>query len=138
MGWNKNLQLNFKEIEMNQKYIIAGLFLLFIILSGIWLSRTGRPLSVLVLTLHKLVSLGAVVFLAITVYRIHQAAPLSPLLLGISVLTLLLFITLFATGGLLSTAKTMPAVVLKIHQITPFLVVLSTSTTLYLLVFHHK
>ncbi len=63
---------------MNQKYIIAGLFLLFIILSGIWLSRTGRPLSVLILTLHKLISLGAVVFLAITVYRIHQAAPLIP------------------------------------------------------------
>jgi hypothetical protein len=123
---------------MNQKYIIAGLFLLFIILSGIWLSRTGRPLSVLILTLHKLISLGAVVFLAITVYRIHQAAPLTPLQLGISVLTLLFFITLFATGGLLSTTKTMPAVVLKIHQIMPILVVLSTSATLYLILYRHQ
>jgi hypothetical protein len=135
LGWNKNLQLNFKEIEMNQKYIITGLFLLFIILSGVWLSRTGRPLSVLILTLHKLISLGAVIFLIITVYRIHQAAPLNPLQLGISVLTLLFFIALFATGGLLSTTKTMPAVVLKIHQIMPFLVVLSTSATLYLVMF---
>jgi hypothetical protein len=122
---------------MNQKLLFTGLFLLFIILSGIWLSRTGRPLSVLILTLHKLISLGAVVFLAITVYR-HQAAPLTPLQLGISVLTLLFFITLFATGGLLSTTKTMPAVILKIHQITPFLVVLSTSATLYLLGFRHQ
>ena len=123
---------------MNQKLLFAGLFLLFIILSGIWLSRTGRPLSVFILTLHKLISLGAVVFLAITVYRIHQAAPLNPLQLGISVFTLLLFIALFATGGLLSTAKTMPAVVLKIHQIMPFLVVLSTSATLYLVMFRHQ
>jgi hypothetical protein len=123
---------------MNQKYIIAGLFLLFIILSGIWLSRTGRPLSVLILTLHKLISLGAVVFLAITIYRIHQAAPLTPLQLGICVLTLLLFIALFATGGLLSTTKTMPAVVLKIHQIMPILVVLSTSATLYLILYRHQ
>jgi hypothetical protein len=120
---------------MNQKYIITGLFLLLIILSGVWLSRTGRPLSVLILTLHKLISLGAVIFLIITVYRIHQAAPLNPLQLGISVLTLLFFIALFATGGLLSTTKTMPAVVLKIHQIMPFLVVLSTSATLYLVMF---
>lgn len=120
---------------MNQKYIITGLFLLFIILSGVWLSRTGRPLSVLILTLHKLISLGAVIFLIITVYRIHQAAPLNPLQLGISVLTLLFFIALFATGGLLSTTKTMPAVVLKIHQIMHFLVVLSTSATLYLVMF---
>jgi hypothetical protein len=120
---------------MNQKLLFAGLFLLFIILSGFWLSRTGRPLSVIILTIHKLISLGAVVFLAITVYRIHQAAPLNPLQLGLSVLTLLLFITLFATGGMLSTAKTMPAVILKIHQITPYLVVLSTSATLYLVLF---
>jgi hypothetical protein len=123
---------------MNQKYIFAGLFLLFIILSGIWLSRTGRPLSVLILTLHKLISLGAVVFLVITVYRIHQAAPLNPLQLGISMLTLLFFIILFATGGLLSTTKTMPAIVLKIHQIMPILVVLSTSAALYLVVFRHQ
>jgi hypothetical protein len=123
---------------MNQKLLFAGLFLLFIILSGIWLSRTGRPLSVLILTLHKLISLGTVVYLVITAYRIHQMTPLNPLQLGISVLTLLLFIILFATGGLLSTAKTMPSVVLKIHQITPFLVVLSTSASLYLVLFRHQ
>ncbi len=117
---------------MNQKYIIAGLFLLFIILSGIWLSRTGRPLSVLILTLHKLISLGAVFFLVITVYQIHQLTPLNPLQLGSSVLTLLFFIILFATGGMLSTTKTMPVLVLRIHQIMPFLVVLSTSVALYL------
>jgi len=120
---------------MNQKLLFAGLFLLFIILSGIWLSRTGRPLSVLILTLHKLISLGTVVYLAITVYRIHQVAPLNPLQLGICVLTLVLFIALFATGGLLSTTKTIPALVLTIHQITPFLVVLSTSAALYLVLF---
>jgi hypothetical protein len=123
---------------MNQKLLFAGLLLLFIILSGIWLSRTGRPPSVLILTFHKLISLGAVIFLVITVYRIHQTAPLNPLELGICVLSMVLFIALFATGGLLSTAKTMPSVVLKIHQITPFLVILSTSTTLYLLLFRHQ
>ena len=57
---------------MNQKLLFAGLFLLFIILSGIWLSRTGRPLSVLILTLHKLISLGAVIFLC------HHRLPNSP------------------------------------------------------------
>ena len=123
---------------MNQKLLFTGLFLLCIILSGIWLSRTGRPLSVLILTLHKLISLGAVVFLVITVYRIHQVTPLSPVELGVSVLTLLFFIALFATGGLLSTAKTMPAVIHKIHQITPFLVGLSTSATLYLVLFRRQ
>ena len=45
---------------MNTKFIIAGLFFVFILLSGVWLSRTGRPLNVLILTIHKLISLAAV------------------------------------------------------------------------------
>jgi hypothetical protein len=36
-----------------------------------------------------------------------------------------------ATGGLLSTAKTMPVFVHKIHQIMPYVVILTTSITLY-------
>jgi hypothetical protein len=117
---------------MDNKYFIMGVFFVFIGLSGYGLSHAGKPINVLILTIHKLISLGATVFVAITVYRIHQVTPLSPVELGVSVLTLLFFIALFATGGMLSTAKTMPAVILKVHQITPFLVVLSTSATLYL------
>jgi hypothetical protein len=49
----------------------------------------------------------------------------------------LFFVVPFSTGGMLSTAKTMPAVILKIHQITPILAVLSTSATLYLVLFRH-
>ncbi len=118
---------------MYQKFILTGLFLLFTILSGIWLSRMGRPLSVLILTLHKLISLGTVVFLAITIYRIQQTAPLSSTVIILSGVTFLLFIVLIATGGLLSTTKSMPVIVLKIHQIAPMLVILSTAANLYMI-----
>ena len=37
------------------------------------------------------------------------------------------------TGGLLSMDKTMPAVIRRLHQVTPYLTVLSTAATLYLL-----
>jgi hypothetical protein len=46
----------------------------------------------------------------------------------------LLFLGTIVTGGLLSTDKRMPAVVLTMHRIAPFLTVLSTAVTLYLLV----
>lgn len=117
---------------MDNKFLFAGIFFVLIILSGLWLSHTGRPLNTLILTVHKLISLGAVVFLAITIYRIHQATPLSPLEIAISACTFVFFIALIATGGLLSTAKTMPAAILKIHQITPFVLVLTTAANLYL------
>ncbi len=118
---------------MDNKFVIAGVFFVFIILSGFWLSRTGRPLNTLILTAHKLVSLGAAIFLAITIYRIHQDAPLSPAVIAVSTFTFLFFVIMIATGGLLSTAKVMPAIILKIHQLTPYLVILSAVATLYIL-----
>jgi hypothetical protein len=115
------------------RVVSAGLFFLFIFLSGFRLSRTGKPYSRIILTIHKLIGLAAGVFLVMTVYRIHQVAPLSPVEITAIVVTVLFFAGNVATGGLLSTDKTMPAVILKLHQITPYLTVLSTAVTLYLL-----
>jgi hypothetical protein len=117
---------------MENKLLIAGLLFVFMISSGFWLSRTGRPLNTFILTAHKFISLGAVVFLVMTVYRIHQASPLSPIGIAMSAVTIVLFIVMIATGGLLSIAKTMPEIIHKVHQITPYLVILFTATTLYL------
>jgi hypothetical protein len=55
----------------------AGLFFLFIFLSGIWLSYSGKPVNVIILTIHKLISLAAVVFLIVTIYQINQVANLN-------------------------------------------------------------
>lgn len=118
---------------MDNKFIITGMFFALIILSGFWLSRSGRPLNAFILTAHKLIALGAVVFLAMTVYRIDQMAPLSPVSMTVCVVTVLFFIAMIVTGGLLSTAKIMPTAILKIHQMMPYLVILSTTANLYIL-----
>ena len=118
---------------MEKKFLIAGVFLVLIIVSGLWLSRTARPLNVLALTVHKLIAVGGVASLVIALYRQHQAMPLTSMQLAMSVTTLVLFLALIATGGLLSTAKTWPVLVLKIHQVIPTLVIFSTAVNLYLL-----
>jgi len=110
----------------------AGLFFLLIFLSGLWLSHSGKPLNVIILTIHKLISVAAIVFLVITIYRINQAATLSMIGLTACVVTGLFFLGTIIAGGLLSTGKPMPAAILTMHQITPFLTVFSTSVTLYL------
>jgi hypothetical protein len=114
----------------------AGLFFLFIFLSGIWLSHSGKPLNVIILTIHKLISLAAVVFLIITIYQINQVANLNTIELTAGVVTGLFFLSTIISGGLLSTGKPMPAAILTLHQITPFLTVLSTAVTLYPLLSH--
>lgn len=111
----------------------AGLFFLFIFLSGFWLSNSGKPLNVIILTIHKLVSLAAIVFLVITISQINRVATLSTIQLTASVITGLFFLGTVITGGLLSTDKPMPAVILTMHQIIPLLTLLSTAVTLCLL-----
>ena len=111
----------------------AGLFFLSIFLSGYWLSHSGKPLNVILLTIHKLISLAAVVFLGITIHQVNQAAKPGAIELIAGVVTGLFFLSAIISGGLLSTDKPMPAAILTIHRITPFLTVLSTAVTLYLL-----
>jgi hypothetical protein len=117
------------------KVASAGLFFLFIFLSGFWLSNSGRPINVIILTIHKLIALAALVFLTITIYQVNQVTRLSNLELIASIATGLFFIGTIITGGLLSLARPMPGFVLRLHQITPVLIVLSAGVTLYLLLF---
>ncbi len=111
----------------------VGLFFLFIFLSGFWLSHSGKSLNTIILTIHKLISVAAVIFLIVIIYRTNQISNLSTIELIAGVITGALFISTIISGGLLSTNKPMPDAVLKIHQITPYLTLLSTALTLYLL-----
>jgi hypothetical protein len=111
----------------------AGISFLFIFLSGIWLSRSGKPFNSVVLTIHKLVSLAAAVLLIVTIYKTSQVATLGATGLFAGVVTGLLFLGTGIAGGLLSTDKPVPAAISWMHRITPFLTVLSTAVTQYLL-----
>ncbi len=104
-----------------------------ILLSGYRLSRSGKPYNALLLTVHKLISVGAVVWLVVTMVRSNRAAGLSAAELSAGVVTGLFFVSLIATGGLLSSEAQTPALVAKVHQIAPYLTILSTAVTLYLL-----
>ena len=111
----------------------AGLLFLLIFGFGFWLSRSGKPYNQLIFTIHKLVALGAVVLLANTVYKVHQVAPLSPAQFSVMGLAAVCFLATILSGGLLSIDKTMPLVVHRLHQVTPYLTLLATSGFLYLL-----
>jgi hypothetical protein len=118
----------------NQLRLVGALLsYLVLLLSGFWLSRSGKPYSGITLGIHKLISLAAVMWLGITIRRINQAGALSATELLAAIVTGLFLLGTMVTGGLLSIGKAMPAIVLRLHQITPYLTVLSTAATLYLL-----
>jgi hypothetical protein len=115
------------------RVIAVGLFFLLTILSGIWVSRKGRPLRVGIATIHKLIALAGGVYLLVTVYQRGRQVPLGPPEWIAVVVTGLCFLAVVASGGFLSSDKPMPVAVLRVHQIVPALAALSTTATLYLL-----
>ncbi len=110
----------------------AGSFFLFIFLSGIWLSRSGRPLNVTISTVHKLISLAGGIFLLMTIRQRHQAVPLNTAEWISIVVTGLCFLAVVASGGFLSSEKPMAVAVLRVHQVVPVLAALSSGVMLYL------
>jgi hypothetical protein len=126
--------------------ISVGIFFLFIILSGFWVSRSGKPYSTFIFTVHKLIGLGAGIFLIRTVYITHQAMPLSGIQWTAIAITVLLFVFTVAAGGLLSVlaegrlqnlGTSMQKAIELAHKISPYLIVLATMMTLYLLLFRY-
>ncbi len=111
---------------------LAALFFVFIFLSGFWLSRSGKPYGSFTLNIHKLIALAAVVFLFVTIRKLGQVTKLNSTELTISVVTGLLFLGATISGGLVSIDKPLPAVVPVLHRLLPWLVVLATGLTLYL------
>jgi hypothetical protein len=111
----------------------AGIPFLFILLSGFGLTHSGKPYGVLVFTIHKLFSVGMVVLLVITVRQANQAMKLGTLEWLAVILTGLFFLTTVVAGSLLSISDSMPTIVRKAHQITPYLTTVVTLITLYTL-----
>jgi uncharacterized membrane protein (UPF0136 family) len=115
------------------KMLAAGLFFLFIFLSGFWVSQAGKPYPGARFNLHKLIGLAAGVFLCVTVYQVQKTSPLSALEITMVAITILLFAGTVVAGGLVSIEKPMPVILSIIHKFLPYIIVLSTASTLYLL-----
>ena len=109
--------------------IIAGLFLCIFVF-GFWLSLSGKPYNQVIFTIHKLVALGAIIYLARIIYKFHQLASFNPVHIFIIVLTALCILGAFVTGALLSMDNTVPLIVYRLHHVVPYLITLSTSASL--------
>jgi len=113
--------------------IVAVLLFACIFLSGIWLSRRGRPLNAGISTVHKLISLATGIFLLVTMYQRHRMIPPNAIEWIAIGVTGLCFVGTVASGGFLSSDRPRPVAVLRVHQIVPVLTLLSSGTTLYLM-----
>jgi hypothetical protein len=117
---------------LTSKITGTAVLFFFVFVLGRWLSNSGRPISAVGLTIHKLVALGTLIFIGVTIYRFSQAAPLSTGAMATTVLTGLLFVTTIIAGGLRSLAKPVSAMAI-VHKIGSFLTMASAIVTMILL-----
>lgn len=116
------------------KVVISCSFFLFIFLFGYWLNRKGKPYNTFLITMHKLIALGAAVYLVVMLVKLGNVSPFTPLQISAAVLTAVCFAGTAATGVLLSFEKEWPDLVHVLHQVTPYLTLISTAAMLYLLI----
>ena len=119
------------------------LVLLFValLLSGLWVSRLGKPYHTLIFTLHKFICLGLGFWLIRIVYDRNQILVLTNTQILVLALAVLLFIITVAAGGLLSVeadgglhdldARILQAFSL-VHKFFPVVILVSTVVMLYL------
>ena len=114
------------------RIIGARVLFVFVFLSGFWLNRSGRPINAIILTVHKLIALGTLIFIGVTVYQINQTAQLSTAAIVATVMTGIFFIATIIAGGLLSLDKPVSAMSI-VHKVGPFLTVAGAIVTMVLL-----
>jgi hypothetical protein len=125
-----------KEIDMSTatRIAITGLLFLLKLLSGYWLSRTGKPYSVGISTIHKVLSLLTVASIGLTVRHLRQGVGLSGAQIGGLVVNGLLFLAAIGTGGVLSMDRPVHTAVSIVHKVAPYVAAISTVVTIYLVV----
>lgn len=117
------------------KLIVAGVLAVLTLITGVVLSNAGRPLNSALFNIHKIISVVMIILVIIGVIQLHKATEAKAMVeLGMIILTVVFFIALVATGGMLSFEREWPAVVLRLHQVLPLVSVASATLSTYLLI----
>lgn len=115
------------------RILSAGILFLLVIASGMWLTRSGRPLNTAIFTVHKLIALACMILMIVIARILGKGAVLSLVIITALFFTFLFFIVMFATGAVLSFEKPAPGFVLLFHRLISVLTLVSSVITVWLL-----
>lgn len=124
----------FEISTISLRIVVIGLLFLFTIVTGVWLSNSGKPLNTIIFTIHKLIALATVIFTAIVIHNLLNKVGIENGILILFMVTGLFVLTLFISGALLSFGKPVNNILLTIHKVIPILTVIFTAVIIYLLV----
>lgn len=119
--------------NIRYRTLISGVLFTTTLATGFWLSNSEIPYNTLLFTTHKLTTLSNIALLNYTVWQKHKHLSLTNAEKITSIVMNICFVSTIATGGMLSTNKTMPKFVHALHKSTPWITIASSRLLLYLL-----
>jgi hypothetical protein len=103
--------------------LISALLTLILLVSGIWLMKTGEPYKKVVFAVHKIGIAALTVFLVLIIIRHLQLFSFSGLGLTFFVLSILFYVIAFVSGAMLSFESTARDFLKTIHKISSVLTI---------------
>ncbi len=119
-------------METVSKFLVPGIILILTLLSGVWLSRSGKPLNNGILTIHKLVALGAVITLVIQTLNALNHAESQFFILLCLIIVSLCVVALVASGAFMSTEQLGYNLMLVLHNVASVGMILSLAIAIIL------
>jgi hypothetical protein len=117
------------------RLVTSGILFSLTLLSGLWLSGTGKPYQSLPFNLHKMIAVATVVILVIAAINwFNLLGNRPPIALALAVVAALLLLALVVSGSLLTLGVDLSGLSLKVHKIVPLLALAASAASLYLLV----
>jgi hypothetical protein len=113
------------------KLILPGIILLLTLVSGVWLSRAGKPLNGLLFNIHKLIALAAVVLNAIQIAAIIKGTSPQAILIILMAASAVTVVVLFASGALMSIGKLGYNLLHTFHRVATLIFLLSLAGIIY-------
>jgi hypothetical protein len=107
------------------RMIAIGVLYVLMILTGIFLTKKGKPYHPLAVNLHKFITLAMLVLAVIQVISMFKANSISGLVWVAVILAAVLFLIEMISGGILSASKVEKPLVAKSHKIVPVLLTLA-------------
>ncbi|MDK2977334.1 MAG: hypothetical protein PWP52_29 [Bacteroidales bacterium] len=110
---------------MTVQLIINGIFFIFILISGIWLSKLGKPYGTVLFTIHKLIALAFIVYIFILSKGLFKTTELNLVMWIFMVAAALSVVLIFTTGGILSNQEEVKNSLVIVHRISSVVLLLS-------------
>jgi hypothetical protein len=101
--------------------LVLALGVVLVFLSGFVLTRRGSPYNTVVVTVHKLVTLGCVVLLTLAFTTGKATVPAAWPVWALAGLTAASVVALFASGALLSGSRSPAPALRRIHRVVAYL-----------------